>query len=94
MHGRSGLDLLLILFQYARVTLPERIAYFRKKKGWSQRRLAEEMEVDHSAVGHWEMTGKERPTVPRNMDKLCALLAGSVVQFWSAKAPRNRKAAA
>ena len=78
------------------MTLPERIAHFRKKKGISQRKLAEILEFDPSAVGHWEQVPTDdRPSpVPRNMQALVDALGVTMAQFWSARAPAARRRAA
>lgn len=40
--------------------MPERLVWFRMGKGWSQKRLAEELGVDPTTLSRWEL-GKKLP---------------------------------
>jgi transcriptional regulator with XRE-family HTH domain len=44
-------------------TLGERLARFRKTKGWSQKRFAAELHVDPTTLSRWEL-GKKSPWGP------------------------------
>lgn len=68
------------------MTIAERIAYHRKRAGLSQRQLAAKLDVDASAVGHWE---REGGSVPRDIDAVAAALGVTMVQFYSL--PRKKK---
>jgi transcriptional regulator with XRE-family HTH domain len=63
------------------MTLPERIAYFRKRAGLTQRELALLCDVDQSAPGHWE---RPNGPVPRNLEGVVEKLGVSMVEFYSA----------
>lgn len=42
------------------MTLGERIAYYRKKAGYSQEELAEQLHVSRQAISKWETGGSLR----------------------------------
>lgn len=48
------------------MTLGERIAYYRKKAGYSQEGLAERLGVSRQAISKWE-TGEATPDAERIM---------------------------
>lgn len=41
-------------------TMPERLVAYRAGRGWNQKRLAEELNVDPTTLARWE-TGKKKP---------------------------------
>lgn len=45
--------------------LSDRIRAARRMKGWSQSKLAAELKVDRSAVGHWERGDGSAPSAAR-----------------------------
>ena len=71
------------------MTISERIAYFRRKAGLSQRELANLIGVDPSAVGHWERVGGSNP---RDLERVVKVGLGlSMPEFYSLR--RRREAA-
>ena len=54
-------------------TVGERLLRLRQLRGWSQKRMAEELEVDPSTLGHWERGMREPAGLyQRRIEKLFA----------------------
>lgn len=63
------------------MALAQKIAYFREKRGLSQRELAERVGVSQSAVAHYE-TGHNKPRI-ETVFRLAAALDVSVSELLS-----------
>lgn len=55
------------------------LRYEREKRGWSQRRVAEQLETSEDMVSRWERG--ERKTSPFFQEKLCALFGKDAVEL-------------
>ena len=51
----------------------EQIAVWRKKRGWTQKELAERIGVPRSLVAQWE-SGKRRPHYENMFPRICNVL--------------------
>lgn len=66
--------------QFRRVSLGLRIADVRKAKGWSQKRLAEEIGKAQTTLSAWERGRKEEPT-RAEVDRIARALGVSVAEL-------------
>lgn len=63
-----------------RIPFGRRIIVLRRRKGWTQRRLAQEMGMNDShALSHWE-SGRNEPSL-YNFFRLCKTLGVSPDEF-------------
>ncbi len=64
-----------------------RIRYWREKANLSRAELAKKLELDESAIRHWECGDN----APRDLAKLATACRINLSKFWSAiPAPRKR----
>ena len=73
--------------------LKEKISYYRKLRGYTQRQLADKMGVSTQAVGFWEQ-GRANPSTGK-IEKLASILEITVEELMSSeetkKEPAQRK---
>lgn len=64
MAGRSPQQYTLVILHGdgATMTLADRIRFARRRRGWSQAKLAEHLGVTAGAVGHWERDSGADPS--------------------------------
>lgn len=56
-------------------TLAERLVNYRRGRGWTQKRFAEELEVDQSTLARWEQ-GMKQPILKTHRKRVAAFLNG------------------
>ena len=59
--------------------IAKRLRYWREKAGLSREELAAEVNVDASAVRHWERGA----TSPRDLDRVAKACGIDMARFWS-----------
>jgi transcriptional regulator with XRE-family HTH domain len=70
-------------------TIADRLRYWREKAGLSRKDLAAKLQVDPSAIRHWERGASQ----PRDLEAVAAACGIDMQRFWSPlRKPKTRAA--